>query len=582
MRNAGRHASRRAQLVSALLVTAALLAGCGSLSASFTAQVPTSGPIEQGEQVGVDPEDQFIRVIAREPRPGMTADEIVTGFLDASASFDGNHAVARTYLTPEASRTWDTNAGVTVYEGLPTLASMGTAVSFRALHAGSIASSGRYSVASPGSEVRTSFFLERVEGEWRISRVPEGLLLSQADVDRAFRSFNVYYFNPTFTMLVPDPRMVPVIGPGLATTLVRRLITGPTQWLQPAVRTGIPPGVDLNIDAVPIEAGVARVDLTANALDADDQTRRALSQQLVWTLRQLPDVQAVEITAAGQLFSVPGVATPQPRDSWPAVDPNLMPVGSRGYATRPEGVVALDPQGVESVPGGAGLGEVVLIDIAVAPDSLSLAGIDTEGLVWRARLADDATMIRLRDEGVATSLAFDGSSSVWVVDETEGLLSVTAGGTSRAVKVDGLTGRAELRSVIPSRDGTRAALIVRRGPRTELLLARVIRSSVSASGISLEAPVRVESRLAEVVDVAWSSADTLSVLGSESAGSLQVFDVDLARGSITPNGAPEAPVSVGAAPGLPTLVGAADGLVYELGAGSWAERVRGSAPTYPG
>jgi hypothetical protein len=92
----------------------------------------------------------------------------------------------------------------------------------------------------------------------------------------------------------------------------------------------------------------------------------------------------------------------------------------------------------------------------------------------------------------------------------------------------------------------------------------------------------VESRLAEVVDVAWSSADTLSVLGSESAGSLQVFDVDLARGSITPNGAPEAPVSVGAAPGLPTLVGAADGLVYELGAGSWAERVRGSAPTYPG
>jgi hypothetical protein len=136
--------------------------------------------------------------------------------------------------------------------------------------------------------------------------------------------------------------------------------------------------------------------------------------------------------------------------------------------------------------------------------------------------------------------------------------------------------------VSPSRDGTRAALIVRRGPRTELLLARVIRSSVSASGISLEAPVRVESRLAEVVDVAWSSADTLSVLGSESAGSLQVFDVDLARGSITPNGAPEAPVSVGAAPGLPTLVGAADGLVYELGAGSWAERVRGSAPTYPG
>jgi hypothetical protein len=29
-------------------------------------------------------------------------------------------------------------------------------------------------------------------------------------------------------------------------------------------------------------------------------------------------------------------------------------------------------------------------------------------------------------------------------------------------------------------------------------------------------------------------------------------------------------------------VGAADGLVYEIVGGTWVERVRGSAPTYPG
>ena len=93
--------------------------------------------------------------------------------------------------------------------------------------------------------------------------------------------------------------------------------------------------------------------------------------------------------------------------------------------------------------------------------------------------------------------------------------------------------------------------------------------------------MRIESRLVEVVDAAWSGADTLSVLGSESAGTLQVFDIDIARGSSSPAGAPIAPLTVGAAPGLPTLVGAADGLVYELTAGSWVERVRGSAPAYP-
>lgn len=573
---------RRMGAVAVALVMSAVLAGCASLPSSFTAQVPTSGPIEQGDQVGVDPEDQFIRVIARAPLPGMTPEEIVQGFLDASASFDDDHAVARSYLTPAASRAWDTNAGVTVYEGAPALTSLGAAVSFMAPHSGSIESNGRYVIASPGSEVRTTFFLEEIGEEWRISRVPEGLLLSQVDVDRAFRSFDVYFFNPDFRMLVPDPRMIPVIGPGLATALVRRLIAGPTDWLQPAVRTGFPAAVRLNIDAVPIEGGVAQVDLTSTINEVDDQTREAISQQLVWTLRQLPEVDAVSITAAGQPVVVPGVANPQPRDAWPLVDPNAMPPGSVGYVTRPEGVVRLGIDEVAPVPGAAGEGETTLIDIAIALDSSALAGIDTEGAVWRSRLAAGAAMIRIREEGRAVSLAFDGSNDVWVVDAEDGLIAVSPDGTSRAVSIEGLTGRAQLRAAVPSRDGTRAALIILRGPRTEVLLARIDRSTLSPSGIRVEEPVRVESRLAEVVDVAWSGADTLTVLGSESAGSLQVFEIDLARGVAVPVGSPEAPVNVGAAPGLRTLVGAADGLVYELDSTVWSERVRGSSPTYPG
>jgi len=163
------------------------------------------------------------------------------------------------------------------------------------------------------------------------------------------------------------------------------------------------------------------VDLTANVLEADDDTRTALSQQIVWTLRQLPEVQAVEITAVGQPLLLPGVPSPQPRDSWPQVDPNAMPLGSRGYATRPEGVVELQTNGVLTVPGGAGEGEVTLIDIAVAADSGSMAGIDTEGAVWRSRLSSGAAMIKIREQGLASSLAFDGSSSVWVVDDVPSL-----------------------------------------------------------------------------------------------------------------------------------------------------------------
>jgi hypothetical protein len=569
-------------LLVATVTLASALTSCTTVTSSFTAQVPTQGPIEQGEQVGVNREDQFIRVIARGPRDGMSENQVVQGFLDASASFDGNHAVARQFLTPAASATWDTNAGVAVYDGAPSLIEQGQSVVVSAVKSGDISTNGRFTVSDGSSELREVFGLVKQDGEWRIDSVPEGLMLSQSDVDRAFRSFPVYFFNPTFDMLVPDARMVPVIGSGLATTLIRRLLAGPTEWLQPAVRTGFPDGVRLNIDAVPIEGGVARVDLTANARKADDTTRQAMSQQIVWTLKQLPDVQAVDITAGGQPLLVPGAPSPQPRDSWPQVDPNGMPPGSSGYAARTDGVVRLIPDGVRLVPGSAGAGTISLVDIAVSLDSQSVAGIDPNGAVWKGRLSVGAPLIRIREAGSPTGLTFDRSSGVWLVDPSLGLITVAGDGDYTPITVSGLGRRTTLIAAIPSRDGTRAALMVRSGPRTGLLLGRVVRTLGGAASITIDEPIRVESTLAEVVDVAWTGADTLAVLGSESAGSLQAFEIDLARGTSTPRGTPEAPVSLAAAPGLPTLIGAADGLIYEAAGGAWTERVRGTSPTYPG
>ena len=106
-----RRALRR---LAGLAVVMVAIAGCGALPASMVARVPTSGPIEQGAQIAAQGEDQFIRVIARGPREGMTREEVVRGFLDASASFDGDHAVARQYLSAEGNRTWNPAAGVLV------------------------------------------------------------------------------------------------------------------------------------------------------------------------------------------------------------------------------------------------------------------------------------------------------------------------------------------------------------------------------------------------------------------------------------------------------------------------------------
>ena len=94
---------------------AALLgAVCAVLAACAT--VPTSGPIEQGPVVDAGEATQFIRVIAAPPSVGASPAEIVRGFLEANASLESDHAIARRYLTPAGSGQWDPTASSTVYE----------------------------------------------------------------------------------------------------------------------------------------------------------------------------------------------------------------------------------------------------------------------------------------------------------------------------------------------------------------------------------------------------------------------------------------------------------------------------------
>lgn len=571
------HAARVA--VSAIVIGA--LAGCGVVPTSFLAQVPVSGPIEQGAPLDLTPANQFIRVLARAPRPGMTPTQIVQGFLDASASFDGDHAVAREYLTDTANADWNPGSGVQVYDQLPLLTEAGTSVRLSAPQAGRIAGDGTYSVATPGSVLDLNFTMELQDDQWRIARLPAGLVLASSDVDRSFRALNVYFFNPDFSTLVPDGRLIPVVGTGQPTTLVRYLLRGPSTWLGPAVRTGFPSGVALNLESVPIEAGVARVDLTAEAALTDDDTRRAISQQVVWTLRQVPGVTAVAITVNGQPLTVPGVANPAPRDAWPEADPSALPEPSFGYLTRNRTIVRLTEQGQRAIPGVAGSGETTLVELAVARNSRRVAGLDAQGTLWVGPLEPEAPVREVLTGRPLSSIAFGPQGTVWAMDARDGLIEVTEDGRLRAISVQGLPRGALLRSAIPSRDGTRCALVIQQENGSSVLLARIIKGRSDAS-LSITGPRRVEGTLTQVVDASWSGAGDLAVLGSPGGESISVWSVDLTRGTASDRGGPAAAVTVAAAPGHPLLVGAGDGYVYGYRAAGWASVGNGTAPAYPG
>mgnify|MGYP003344378943 CR=1 FL=1 len=199
------------------------------------------------------------------------------------------------------------------------------------------------------------------------------------------------------------------------------------------------------------------------------------------------------------------------------------------------------------------------------------------------RLAAGAQLNVVPPVSKPVSLAFDGNSVLWVVEESGLLVAIPPSGRPEVIEVSGLNGAETLSLAVPSRDGTRVAMLVNNGPRTTLLLGRVIRpAGAGASSVIVEEPIRVESKLVEVLDVAWSGADTVTVLGSETAGSVQVEIVDLGRGSMIGRGAPEGPVSLAAAPGFPTLVAGSDGVVFENSSGMWDVKVNARSPAYPG
>ena len=549
-----------------------LLAAC--------ATIPTSGPIQQGAEVGVESTNQVIRVIARPPQPDMTPTEIVSGFLQASASFDDDHAVARQYLTTDAAASWDPSASVTVYDGVPTIVPDGlTDIDMTATRVGEIDQEGHYDVGTPGDLIDVTFRLDFINGTWRIAVPPQGLLLSRSDVERAFRVFEVFFLDPSFTTLVPDPRYFPVDGPTPATAITRALLQGPTEWLAPAVRTGFPDGTALAVDAVPVVDGVARVDLDPQIRLADEETRRAFSAQLVWSLRQAPGVRFLDLNAGGQVLDVPGTANPQPMDAWPSFNPNALPGGDSALAVISGRVVDIDRTPPLPIPGGAGLGSPPLDGIAVSLRGDRIAGLDADGRLWIGSVFAGTSLVPGPDEPGQSRPSFGRGDEAWVVGPDGQLRRVNETGQAVVVQVDGLNPKSQLESVAVSRDGTRVALIVRRGPRTYVMLAIItVREGVPR----VETPVRVDNRLTTVTDVSWADDDRLIALGVEGAGPPSIFEIDLTRGQVRSLGAPPDAVRVAAAPGAPILVATGEQRIWTYTSGPWRLGPEGTSPAYPG
>jgi hypothetical protein len=583
--------------------------------------MPTTGPVQPFAvvQSGSGQTQDNPLPIPVPPGRGWRADQIVTGFLAASASFAHNHAAARAYLAPAARQKWTPGWAATVVGPAPkvTIANpprnlvpgghLSATVKFTGQRLATLTSSGQYLTSSDSKEADT-FTLVKINGQWRISRLPSltSLILTKPDFQRDYKPRNLYFFAPSGASLVPDPVFVPQqdTTQGPAHGLVKALRKGPTGWLSGATKTDFPAGT--KILGVKILSNSAVVDLGGSAARASPQVLSEMAAQLVWTLTSTsystPDIKSVVLEINHQVQHPHGRQY-QVLSTYRGLMPGS-PVGG-AYFLDSSGVIKLLPGGGQAarpVAEPSGISQLPFTAIAVSPGGEQIAGI-VQGhkgcLVYSGAPQHDATLTRRQlNSGTCTALSWDNQGNIWAAAGAHVWMlppgqsaavpvflagSALAGPSASVPPSDTIVAILALR-VAP--DGARVAMIVRKkngsvdaelGAISHTGHGSEERTYIGQNGVM----VAIGADIPDPSAVSWYDADHVLVLG-QAHGAL-LYDVPLTGGASVPILTEPGTVSI-TAEGSVLVAGTSGGqiLISSGSPPSWRQVGHGRGPAYPG
>lgn len=589
-------------------------------SLSACVSLPTSGRVVGGGAVGGEGGRAALRVAATGPIPGASPEEVVQGFLAAVAGLD-DYAVAQEFLAPGARASWRPDERTLIHSGTTTVepgdgAEEDAEPAVRRLDVlatveARIDDSGERTQEAVPVQQRQELTLTRVAGEWRISTLPPGVLVSSVDADRVLSPYALYFPDQSRSYLVPDVRWFPQLASS-ATPLVRALLGGPTAPLLAAVDTSsVPTGTRLALGTVRVEEdGSAVVDLTEDVLAADDADLALLRDQLDRTLQPVPGVSRVELRVENNLLeeaAPPGGQAPNlPVD--PVVDNTLHVLGlppdqpdiesaeppadvagpDRPVAEPGSVLLRIGRDGPEVVPDTESLAALVATGLAVSGDG-SFAGLD----------AARTTLVLQRPGGVAaavvsgadlTTPSFDPEPFGWVWTATAATAQddrprvLVSGNEVDEVEVGWLRPGDTVRALRVSRGGARVVLVVAEAEgAVRVHMAGVSRDAsgkpVALSGSTL--PVAVG--LTDAVDVAWVTSDDVVVLGRSGEEALRPVLAQVGGTTSVLAPAPQAATISSGSGERNIVIGTGTGTILTRSGSQWVDAAtQGVAPAFPG
>ena len=529
-RNAHSTKSSASSIVKAallLIMVGPLLVGCVS--------IPTSGRAEQVPQTGQVSENRSEVV----PKPPLTNAEprlIIEGFLLAMTRYEPNYAVARQFLSSNRRESWRPDDKVTIFSNRR-LDTTKTTATLNATRTGVLGPDGAYT-AGAGALVQ-NFGMVEEKGQWRIGNPPDGLLISEDSFTSSFTPFDLYFYDPTFTSLVPDPIYLPKEG-RIEASLVQALLNGPSSWLKPAVTTAFPPKTSLNTNSVPVVNGLAQIALSDPVLGLNDEQRSNLVAQLSWTLRQDKGIRGLQITVNNAPFSSRDQVTEGNQSFIPIDTGNLKgPIAPQtssalvGLSGR--NVVTVDGTDLSTtlrpVPGPFGRGAFAVDSLAISNSAQGLAAVtDGRTILRRGPFANAAPTVLLRDVTGLLRPQFTRYDELWDLGSQGGQQSIfMIKGTTVVTAQPSWLSQMTVSAFQISPDGSRMAVIARRGSRDVLGMVTITRGDRLSIGAFREiqlADAALEP-LAQLVDLGWIAPTEVMVLASTGSGAaLEPYGVE--------------------------------------------------------
>ena len=569
------HAPRRARPVAVLLVLlVVLVGGC--------ARIPTSGPVGKSSEGSAGNLSAPVFLPAA-PQAGASPETIIDYFYRAGSGYEDDYAVARQYLTQASSVSWKPDQRALVYREARVVAAEAENVYNYELDVAYTVDADGIATQSPeGTVEKIPVTVTQVDGEWRISALPDGTAIAEETFKVIYGAYPIYFYDPSFTYAVPDVRWF--IKNKTVKAMTSALLAGPAPYLRGAVVSAFPSGIKLARESVPVVSGAAQVDLTAKELtETSPEDRLRMQMQLTLTFRSQPDVVNVELRANQDLVRVEDNGSVLP----PVLDKS---VPSRQIAVSGNELVRYENNRVSPLPDMQPVSSLNPRFPAESQVSQSVAFLnDSRTTLYSISPGQPARALTTRS--TLTRPSFGLNDWVWSAGPgAEGGTEVVAylpTGVAEGANVPSVTlapawlaGRT-VKDFRISREGVRALVITEQNGKTRVQVTGIIRGG-DGTPRELTPPVTLATD-SEPDQGVWVSDTTVAVMKGAAASNVTPELLSLTSGQPQQLAPWPGLVALSAGNGAEEIYAqSAEGIFQRLGNG-WSPQIKGPIdPSFPG